>query len=258
MILVNLNLSFTSQVKKILFILCSLLLLIAIASSSMLFVLFTSNILKDFRIDQLKATSSLPIAFLVNCTLLILFGLQHTLMARKSFKQIARKIIPLGLERMLYGLMSSVALAAIVFFWQPMPIILWDIKTEWIQIILFAIFFLAWFFVLIAATLIDAFELIGIRQLANYFLKWEKKLLQFKTPFLYKIVRHPIYTGLLVAFWVSPIMTLSHFLFSIGMTIYILIGIYFEEKDLVEIYGREYQSYQKTTAKLIPWKRHSN
>lgn len=240
--------------KKLLFILCTLILLLTTAFSGLLLVLFLGNVLPDFRIDVIHADVPILRSVLINLGLLLIFGFQHSGMARKWFKQISRKWIPYGLERMVYSVISSMVLFLLIFFWQPIPILLWNIEVEWVQIVLYALFFLGWFLVLVSSALIDGLRFAGIRQLAAYFLGKKEKPSTFKTPILYKIIRHPIYLGFLLAIWASPVMTLSHFLFSLGMTVYTLIGIQYEERDLIDRFGDEYRNYQKTTPMLLPRK----
>ncbi len=240
--------------KKFLFIVCTTILLGFSGFSALLLVLFTSNILRELSIDHLEAKNGLLLSWAINLLLLILFGLQHSIMARKGFKLLLQQWIPKELERMVFSVASSIVLILLVYLWQPIPIVLWDIQIEWIKICLYALFFLGWLLVIVAANLIDPFSFSGVRQLAVFFLGKKPQETQFSTPIVYKLIRHPLYLGLLIAFWATPLMTLSHFLFSLGMTIYIWIGIAYEEKDLVERYGDEYREYQKKTPKLFPRK----
>ncbi len=199
--------------KKILFLLAATTLLLFIGGSNLLFVLFTGNLLPDPRIDQLQAEMSLPIAIFINVLLLILFGLQHSIMARKGFKQRIQKWIPYGFERMFYNIASSIVLVIVIYFWQAIPIVIWNVQIEWIKIALYTLFFLGYFLSFGAAISTDGFRLAGLRQLAHYFFDSPKKSVSFKTPILYNLVRHPLYFGLIIAFWSAPLMTLFHLLF---------------------------------------------
>jgi len=239
-------------VKHLLFLLCTIPLVLLAAGSTLLFVLFTGNLLTWPRLDAMQSLNSWPVALGINIILLLLFGLQHSIMARKPFKAMLLKWLPEGLERMFYGLASSLVLLLLIFFWQPIPIVLWDIKLEGLRIALYALFFLGWLLNLVASNSIDGAALLGVRQLKRHFYGGQTSNDPFTIPFLYKMVRHPLYLGLIIAFWSAPLMTLSHFVFSFGMTAYIFIGIHFEERSLVDRFGDTYVQYQKDTPKLFP------
>ena len=217
-------------------------------------ILFLGNIYLSRTIDAEISSSSTTNFWLVNTGLLVLFGLQHSLMARHSFKDMINKVIPNGLERMTYLLVTVLTLAVVINFWQPMHILIWDLQIEWLRIVLYTIFFLGLFLTMTAQMQIDVNELMGIKQMKAA-LKIEKNVeTDFKTPMLYQVVRHPLYLGLLILFWAAPTMTLSHLVFSIGMTIYIFIGIHFEEKDLVKQFGQSYLEYKEKTPMVFPLK----
>ena len=136
----------------------------------MLLVLFTGNLLMEPRVDQMEASLSWPIALLINLVLLVLFGLQHSIMARHSFKQWIIQWVPEKLERMVYGVVSSLVLIIVVLCWQAIPIVIWDVKVEWARIALYTLFFLGWLLNLAASNLIDGPQLLGLTQLKAYFL----------------------------------------------------------------------------------------
>lgn len=240
--------------KHITYILCVALIWISVSAGFLLFIAFCGNILPDYRLDALTWKSSALTAILINLALLSLFGLQHSVMARNGFKTLLRKWIPFGLERMCYVLSSAIILIAIVFFWKPIPIVIWDIQLEWLNIGIFTLFFLGWFLVLSANILMNSFDIMGIRQLYAHFYNKTYYPTPFASPLIYRLVRHPMYLGFLIAFWATPLMTVSHLLFALGMTVYILIGIKYEERDMVEEFGKSYKEYQKSTPKLLPKK----
>lgn len=196
---------------------------------------------------------SLPMALLTNLGLILLFGLQHSIMARQSFKKQWIRIVPKPIERSTYVLFSTLALILLLWLWKPIPYAFWDISGTIPGYVVLAISFLGWGILLLSTFQINHFELFGLLQVYNYIKDKESQPLKFRTPALYKMVRHPLYFGFVLAFWATPKMTAGHLLFASGMTAYILIGIYFEEKDLVKNFGDKYRKYRKKTAKLIPF-----
>tara|TARA_R110000868_G_scaffold410646_2_gene699359 strand:+ start:2670 stop:3401 length:732 start_codon:yes stop_codon:yes gene_type:complete len=191
-------------------------------------------------------------AILINVLLLGVFGIQHSVMARKGFKEFLAKIIPPAIERNTYVLFSSLALMLIFWQWRPMGELIWDVSNTALGTLLVAISVVGWMLVLISTFLIDHFELLGLKQ-AYYNLQAEKMpSIEFKTPGLYKIVRHPIYLGFTIAFWATPIMTTAHLLFATATLAYTLVGIYLEEKDLVSMFGDEYRAYKSQVSMMIP------
>jgi len=241
-------------VNKLLYIVFSLIIVISVLISTILLVIFTGNILPEYSLDQLTATSSTGKAILINLLLLALFGIQHSVMARKGVKINLRKWVPAGLERMVYVLLTSIILAIIVFYWQPIPIIIWNSQGEWLNTLIYTVFFLGWFLVFSAPALQSGPDFLGIRQLGTYFLDKKYPVVPFATPIIYKLVRHPMYLGFLIAFYCSPIMTVSHLMFAAGMTVYILIAVRYEERDLAEKFGAVYEKYQESTPMLLPGK----
>ena len=191
-------------------------------------------------------------ALLINVLLLFVFAVQHSVMARKSFKEKWTQLIPAPIERSTYVLFSSLALLLIFWQWQPMGGVIWDVSGTLFGAVLLGISLMGWLFVLISSFLLDHFELFGLKQV---FVNLTGKAIQssdFRTPAFYKLVRHPIYLGFTVAFWATPIMTVAHLVFAVGMLVYTLGGIFFEEKDLVALFGDEYKRYKKKVPMLIP------
>lgn len=212
---------------------------------------FLANWLVPKSIDSGSA-GSLPGALLVNLTLLALFGLQHSGMARESVKNWLRSFIPDLLVRSTYVLTSGVVLLLLYGFWQPMPAVVWSVEHTAGQVLLWTAFGAGWLILAVASDAIDAFELQGLRQAYAYLHGEGYSPPAFQTPGLYRYVRHPLMLGFLIAFWATPYMTVGHLLFSVVMTVYLYVGIRFEERALVRAFGDRYREYRRTTPMLIP------
>ncbi len=191
-------------------------------------------------------------ALLVNCLLILVFGLQHSIMARPWFKHWWTKLIPEPLERSTYVLMTNLALILLYWQWRPTAGVVWAIDHTVLQAVIWTLFAAGWLTVLITTFLINHFDLFGLRQPWLYFLGRPYEPLNFVTPGPYRWVRHPLYVGWLLAFWATPTMSTTHFLFALGLTAYILVAIQFEERDLVRYHGSAYQDYRKRVPMLIP------
>ena len=200
-------------------------------------------------------TKPLGVAFLINAGLLTLFAVQHSVMARKWFKEWWTRIVPKPLERSTYVLFSSVALIVLFWQWQPLGGVVWSIEDPFGKIVLRVLFGFGWALVLVSTFLINHFDLFGLRQVWLYLLGRPYTTLNFGTPGPYKLVRHPLYVGWLFAFWATPTMTLAHLLFSVATTAYILLAIQFEERDLVREHGESYEAYRRSTPMLVPFAR---
>lgn len=195
------------------------------------------------------------VAFIIDAGLLTLFALQHSVMARKWFKDWLTRAVPKPLERSTYVLFSSLALILLFWQWRSLGGAVWSVEGTFGRFVLFALFALGWGLVLVSTFLINHFDLFGLRQVWLYLLGRPYTALQFGTPALYRVVRHPLYVGWLFAFWMTPTMTLAHLLFSAATTAYILLAIRFEERDLAREHGEAYEDYRRAVPMLIPFAR---
>ena len=196
---------------------------------------------------------SLALSFAIDAGLLTLFAVQHSVMARKWFKDWWTRIVPKPLERSTYVLFSSLALILLFALWRPLGGVIWSVENPTIQLVLRGLFAFGWLLVLVSTFLINHFDLFGLRQVWSYLRDRPYESLPFGTPGPYRLVRHPLYVGWLFAFWMTPVMTLAHLLFSIATTAYILLAIQFEERDLVREHGNAYEEYRRSVPMLVPF-----
>jgi len=212
---------------------------------------FVGNVVVPKSIDTGK-TVPLGVALVIDAVLLSLFALQHSIMARQAFKQQWTRLVSWHVERSTFVVAASAVLALLLWQWRPIPGTIWDLRRTTLGGLLQVTFWVGWGILLVSTFLINHFELFGLAQVWAYFRGQEVHRLSFKTPALYKMVRHPIYLGFVVAFWSAPVMTVGHLVFSVATTGYILVGIYFEERDLLHIYGEAYRNYRARVPMLIP------
>jgi protein-S-isoprenylcysteine O-methyltransferase Ste14 len=212
---------------------------------------FVGNLWVPKSMDSARL-GSLGEALLTNLALLGLFAVQHSVMARPAFKRWWTRIIPEAAERSTYTLLSSLALIAMFAFWQPIGGLVWNVTSPLGQAVLYGMFAFGWLLVLVSTFLINHFDLFGLRQVWLHLLGKPYTRLPFKTPALYRYVRHPLYVGWFFAFWATPTMTATHLVFAIATTAYILIAIQFEERDLLVAHA-EYSDYRKRVPMLIPF-----
>ncbi|NCJ06174.1 isoprenylcysteine carboxylmethyltransferase family protein [Synechococcales cyanobacterium C] len=215
---------------------------------------FVGNLVVPKSIDS-EPIIPLGQAILVNVVLLGIFGLQHSGMARQGFKKWWTQIVPKSIERSTYVLFSSLCLITLFYFWQPLGMTVWNLENPLAREILFSLFGVGWLLVLVSTFLINHFDLFGLRQVYLHLQGKEYTPLPFATPALYNYVRHPLYVGFLIAFWAAPTMTIAHLLFAIITTVYILLAIQLEERDLVSIHGQAYADYRRRVPMLIPFGR---
>jgi protein-S-isoprenylcysteine O-methyltransferase Ste14 len=194
-------------------------------------------------------------ALVVNLLLMSIFAVQHSVMARKPFKQWWMQYVPKSVERSTYVLLASLALVLLFWQWRPLPTVVWQIGDPLVAKAVMALAFAGWLVVLTSTFLINHFELFGLHQVANNLAGRPMPAPRFRTPVLYKLVRHPIYLGFIIAFWAAPTMTVGHLLFAAVTTAYIFLGIALEERDLVDLFGDEYRRYQQRVAMLVPWRK---
>lgn len=203
-------------------------------------------------VDRPDSATPPLMAVLINAALLALFAIQHSVMARPAFKRAWTQIVPASLERSTYVLAATLAVVLLLWQWRPLPEMVWSVTSPPAVVALYALQILGWSVLLIATFLINHFELFGLRQTFAALRGRGVSESEFHTPMLYKLVRHPLYLGFVIAFWSAPQMSVGHLIFAIGGTGYILVGIFFEERDLVAHFGQKYRDYQKRVPMLLP------
>ncbi len=191
-------------------------------------------------------------AALTNLSLILLFGVQHSLMARQWFKKWWVKIIPEFIERSTYVFFTVLVLISLFVFWQPMGHNLWVVEEGMLYGILMAVFALGWTIVLVSTFMINHFDLFGLRQVWFYFRAKPYEPLKFRLNVFYHYVRHPLYLGFILALWAAPVMSVARFVLAAGLSIYILLAIQWEEKDLIQQFGEKYKKYKTAVPMLIP------
>ena len=239
------------MIKRILFFLYGSLSYVLFLGTFLYAIGFIGNFGVPRTLDGV-ASAPLGISLAIDVLLLTVFAVQHSVMARKWFKEWWTRIVPKPLERSTYVLFSSVALIAMFALWQPLGGVVWSIEDPTARLVLRGLFAFGWALVLVSTFLINHFDLFGLRKVWRNLLGQPQGGLKFTTPGPYKIVRHPLYVGWLFAFWMTPVMTAAHLLFSIATTAYILLAIQFEERDLVREHGETYEKYRRSVPMLIP------
>ncbi len=237
--------------KKTLFLLYGVVSYLAFFGTILYAIGFVGNLLVPKSIDGIP---EVPLwqAILTNTAFLLLFAVQHSIMARPAFKRWWTQFVPAPIERSTFVLFASVILMFMMGFWQPMGGVVWSIENETARAILLVCYLIGWAIVFLATFLINHFDLFGLRQVWLHFQGKPYTHLPFRTPFLYKIVRHPLYLGFLIAFWSTPVMTVTHLLFALATTGYILTAIQLEERDLVGHFGQLYRDYRSRVPMILP------
>jgi protein-S-isoprenylcysteine O-methyltransferase Ste14 len=194
-------------------------------------------------------------ALVVNLFLMSIFAVQHSVMARKQFKQWWTQFVPAAIERSTYVLLASLALLFLFWQWRPIPTPVWQIADPQIAMAVTGLSHIGWLIVFTSTFLINHFELFGLHQVTNNLAGRDMPAPRFRTPLYYRFVRHPIYLGFIIAFWAAPTMTVGHLMFAAVTTAYICLGILLEERDLVEVFGDDYRNYRDRVAMLVPWRK---
>ena len=212
---------------------------------------FIGNMYVPNSLDAAARISFLP-ALAIDALLLLLFAVQHSVMARPAFKELLTRFIPAAAERSTYVLCSSLLLIALFAFWQPVGGVVWNVSNPLFRHAINTVFGFGFALVFVATLVINHFDLFGLRQVALYLVRKPYTYLEFRTPLFYRYVRHPLYVGWLIAFWATPTMTGAHLLFAVLTSAYMVMAIRWEEHDLVMVHGSKYEEYQKQVPKLIP------
>lgn len=212
---------------------------------------FVTGLFVPKSVSSGQAGPLLP-AMAINAALLGAFAIQHTIMARKWFKRWITRFVPIAIERSTFVLAASLSLIATFAWWQPMPQLLWQAPGPITAGVLTAISMLGFGIVLYSSFLINHFDLFGLRQISTHFLGREYQPVRFRLIGLYRIVRHPLMFGFLIAFWATPEMTVGHLFFALMTTGYIIVGVSIEERDLIEDFGQEYLDYKASVPGLLP------
>jgi protein-S-isoprenylcysteine O-methyltransferase Ste14 len=198
------------------------------------------------------ATTPFATALLINTALLGVFAVQHSVMARPWFKRWWTQIVPWAIERSTYVLFASLALDLLFWQWRPLGGIVWSVDTPWLRIAIWTLFAMGWLQVLVMTFYIDHFDLFGLRQVWLHLLGRQYTRVHFATPAPYRVVRHPLYLGFMIAFWAAPTMSVTRLVFAMATTAYILIAIQFEEHDLKAEHGASYEEYKRRVPMIVP------
>ncbi|MGX5173283.1 methyltransferase family protein [Aliikangiella sp. IMCC44653] len=222
-------------------------------ASLIIFILFVSDWLLPKTVNTMSVNGSLLNAVLINLLALSLFGLQHSLMARRSFKLWLTRFIHPSMERSTYILSTAFVIVLMCYMWVPMGEVVWQVHSQTITLLIQSIAVFGWTLLLAATFMLNHFELFGLSQTFNPLVGKAPFETGFRTPGIYKFIRHPIQTGVLIGMWSVPLSTVSHIMFAGGMSIYIVVGLYFEERDLVRDFGDDYLNYMARVKRLIPF-----
>jgi len=216
------------------------------------FILYLTNWNVVEKTVYAPAETSALFAVVINALLVSLFAMQHSVMARKWFKQYLLKIIPQAMERSTYVLFSGLVFIIVCLYAEPIDGVLWDIQNSFLVTLLWVGFVFGWAFSVLATFVINHFELFGLQQVYLHLLQRQAKEIEFQERFFYKFIRHPIQLGVLLGLWITPTMSYGHLSLSLFFSIYIFIGLYFEERDLVEDLGDVYREYKKRVGLMFP------
>lgn len=215
---------------------------------------FVGNLAVPKSID-VGGDASLGAALVVDALLLGLFAIQHSVMARPAFKAAWTSIVPAAVERATYVLVSSLLLFLVFWQWRAMPQVVWQVGSEPARMAIWGLFWAGWLIAILSTFMVSHWDLFGLRQVMLDFRGKPYTQLPFMTRGLYRLVRHPLMLGFVIAFWAAPTMTLGHLFFAAAMTAYIVVALHFEEKDLLDALGAAYQDYRRRVPMLFPWAR---
>lgn len=215
-------------------------------------IVFVGDLALGVRTVDVGPEASPMAAGVIDIALITLFGLQHSVMARPAFKARWTRIVPPPAERSVYVLAASIALMILFIGWHPIPQIVWNVSNSALKAIIWVIFWIGWATVLISTFLINHFELFGLQQAWFNMRGREAEKPELRQPMFYRWIAHPLYAGFFLAFWAAPEMTLGHLLLALGVSIYMLIAIRYEERDLTDLFGEDYRRYRAGVGGLVP------
>jgi protein-S-isoprenylcysteine O-methyltransferase Ste14 len=244
----------TYRIAKIIALLYGIVAYIAFFVTILYAIGFIMGLVVPKAIDTGSETPALE-AFLVNLLLMSLFAAQHSVMARKRFKEWWTQYVPKSVERSTYVLLASLCLMLLFWQWRPIPAIVWQAEDADVAVAIATVSLIGWVIVFTSTFQINHLELFGLYQVTANLVGREMSAPQFRMPLYYKFVRHPIYLGFIIAFWAAPVMTVGHLLFATVTTAYIFVGIVLEERDLIELFGDQYRQYKQRVSMLIPWRK---
>lgn len=242
------------MLKRLLFFAYGVASYLLFLATFLLAIAFVGGFAGPWRLDG-ALEGSLAEALLIDCALLTVFAVQHSMMARPWFKKRWTRIVPWAIERSTYVLCASLALLLLIWQWRPIGIEIWSVENDAARIVLWTLFAAGWTTVLVVTFLINHFDLFGLRQVWLQLVDRPYTPVTFRTPLPYRYVRHPLYFGFLLAFWMTPTMTLAHLVFACATTAYIILAIQFEERDLLSEHGAAYAEYRRSVPMLLPGRR---
>lgn len=237
--------------KRIAVLLYSLINYLFGVAALLYLIAFLCNLCVPKSIDSGVPGDKLPAIF-IDLGLMVLFGLQHSIMARHGFKSWLACFVEPAIERSTFLLATTLVTFALCLLWQPLPVVIWQANNATVSHGMLAIGLAGWVLLLVATFLVDHFHLFGLRQAWLYLVGRDASPLPFKTVWLYRYIRHPIMTGAFIGIWFTPVLTVGHLLIALGLSAYIFVGVYYEERDLIMAFGQKYQEYMRVTGKFLP------
>jgi len=242
-----------SSIKKTGCFIYSLICYGAGVASLIYFILFVNDLWLPKTVNTIVPTATQAHVIMFNTVALLLFGIQHSVMARPAFKRWFTRFIDPSVERSTYVLGTALAIAGMCHLWIPFGSVIWHVESDVGVYLIRGMAAFGWLFLFLATFMINHFELFGLRQTFDPMQGKSAPATTFKMSGFYKIVRHPIQTGVLIGVWAVPISTASHLVFATGMSVYIFVGLYFEEKDLIQEFGETYLDYMQRVKRVIPF-----